>query len=140
MNVLRSLINRIFGNTQIFIIILSWFLIISGLLMIWKPDYARKSLAGRGFGIFKAYLVMLALFLGGFLVSAINRLNGFLALLVLIAGLLLLYKGFVFLQKTAAQKIGAWVEKIPLKYIKIYAVIQVLTGFVMQALRQRILF
>ena len=35
--------------------------------MLWKPEAARRSMAGKGFGIIKGYVLALALFLGRFI-------------------------------------------------------------------------
>lgn len=140
MPAIQWLLNKVFGNTQIFIIILSWFLMITGVLMLWKPESAAKSLAGRGFGIIKGYVLALVLFLGALLVSVTSKMSGILALIILIAGIVFLFKGFMYFQKNAAHKLNDWVGKVPVKYLKIYAVIQVITGIGMQLLRKRILF
>ena len=131
------LLNKVFGRTQIFIIILSWFLVITGLLMIWKPEAARRSMAGKGFGIIKGYVLALVLFLGALLISVMSKLNGFIALVALITGIVILFKGFMYFQKAAANKINAWVEKVPLKYLRIYAAIQIVIGIGMHILRRR---
>ena len=134
------LLNKVFGKTQIFIIILGWFLVITGLLMLWKPETARRSLASKGFGIIKVYALALAFFLGALLVSVMNRMSGIVALLALIAGIIILWKGFMFFQKTASERINSWVEKMPLKYLRVYAAIQVLIGIGMHIMRQRMIW
>jgi hypothetical protein len=67
LNTLRSLItkliNKVFGKTQVFIIILGWFLLATGLIMLWRPEWARRKLSGMGFGILKGYLLLLMIFL-----------------------------------------------------------------------------
>jgi hypothetical protein len=139
MAAIQWVLNKVFGKTQIFIIILSWFLVITGLLMIWKPEAARKSMAGKGFGIIKGYVLALALFLGALLVSVVAKKASFLAFILLIAGVVLLYKGFMYFQRVAARGINDWVEKVPLKYLRIYAAIQIIIGIGMHIARRRII-
>lgn len=140
MAAIRWLLDKVFGKTQVFIIILSWFLVITGLLMLWKPEAARRNMAAKGFGIIKGYVLALALFLGALLVSVMSKMSGILAFVILIAGIVILFKGFMFFQRTASSGINAWVEKVPLKYLRMYAAIQIVIGIGMHMVRQRILF
>jgi uncharacterized protein YjeT (DUF2065 family) len=137
MNVILSLLHKVFGNTQVFTIVLSWFLMITGALMMWKPEGAAKSLAGRGFFIIKGYILALFLFIGALLISVTSKMNGILALIILIAGIVFLFKGFFYFQKTAALKLNNWMAKVPLKYLRIFAAIQLVMGIGIQVIRGR---
>jgi predicted membrane channel-forming protein YqfA (hemolysin III family) len=136
----NKMINKLFGKTHIFVILLAWFLIITGIFMLWKPEKARKSLAGRGFGLIKGYLFIIAVFLGALLVGAANKLNGLLALAILVLGIVLLIKGYLFLKKKISNKIREWLEKVAITYLRGYAIIQIVIGIAMLALRERIFF
>jgi len=133
-----KVINKLFGRTRIFIIILGWFLLLTGIWMLLRPEKAKVSLAGQGFGIVKGYLLMLTLFVGMFLVSLSSKMSGVLSLLILIAGILLLVRAYFLLKKKAAHKITAWIQKVPIKYLKIYATIQTLIGALILILHRRI--
>jgi hypothetical protein len=137
MNVILSLLHRVFGDTRFFMMVLSWFLIITGALMLWRPEGAAKSLAGRGFFIIKGYILALFLFSGALLISVTSKMSGILALIILIAGIVFLFKGFFYFQKTAADKLNEWIAKIPPKYLKIFAAIQLITGIGIQVIRGR---
>jgi hypothetical protein len=137
MNVILSLLHKVFGNTQIFMTVMSWFLMITGALMLWKPEGAAKSLAGRGFFIIKGYILALFLFIGALLISVTSKMNGILALIFLIAGIVFLFKGFFYSQKTAALKLNDWMAKVPLKYLRIFAAIQLVTGIGIQVIKGR---
>ncbi|MFA6384898.1 MAG: hypothetical protein WCY10_05980 [Candidatus Omnitrophota bacterium] len=140
MAAIQWLFNKVFGQTQIFIIILSWFLVITGLLMLWKPESARRSMAGKGLSIIKGYVLALALFLGALLVSVMSKMSGLLAFVIFIAGSAFLLKGFLFFQKTAANNVNSWVGKVPLKYLRVYAAIQIALGVGMHIARSRMGF
>jgi len=133
-------INKLFGKTHIFIILLGWLLVITGILMLWKPEKARKSLAGQGFGLIKGYIFILAMFLGVLLISAANKLNGLLALVILIFGIVFLVKGYLFLKKKISNKIREWLQKVPIPYLRGYAVIQIAIGMAMLVFQKRIYF
>jgi hypothetical protein len=133
-------INKLFGKTHIFIILLGWFLIITGILMFWKPEKARQSLAGQGFGLVKGYIFILAMFLGSLLIAAANKLSGLLALVIMICGIILLIKGYLFLKKKISNKIQRWMQKVPITYLRFYAVIQTAIGLAMLVFQKRIYF
>ena len=131
-------VNFIFGKTRVFIYILGWFLVITGIIMFLNPEKARKKMAGQGFGQVKGYLLIIALLLGSLLVSAVNKISGILSMIILIAGIFLLFKGYFLLKRKAANKINAWVLKIPIRSLKIYSVIQIAVGALMLILQRRI--
>ncbi|MCX5702592.1 MAG: hypothetical protein NTW64_06450 [Candidatus Omnitrophica bacterium] len=133
-----KILNKLFGRTRIFILILGWFLLITGIWMLLQPEKAKKSLAGQGFGIFKGYLLLLALFAGMLLLSLSTKVSGVLSLLILVAGFFILIRAYFLLKKRAAHKISSWVEKVPIKYLKIYAAIQTIIGALMLLLHRRI--
>jgi len=109
-------------------------------MMLWKPEKARKSLAGQGFGLVKGYIFILAIFLGALLINAANKLNGLLALVILILGIVFLIKSYLFLKKKISNKIQEWMKKVPILYLRCYAVIQIIIGMAMLAFRKRIYF
>ncbi len=133
-------INKLFGKTHIFIVLLGWFLIITGIFMLWKPEKARRSLRRRGFRLIKGYILILILFLGVLLISAVNKLNGLLALLLLIVGIVLLIKGYLFLKKTVFRKIVQEMEKVSIKHLRGYALVQIAVGTMMLVFQKRIFF
>jgi hypothetical protein len=95
-------------------------------------------MAGQGFGQVKGYLLIIALLLGSLLVSAVNKISGILSMIILIAGIFLLFKGYFLLKRKAANKINAWVLKIPIRSLKIYSVVQIAVGALMLILQRRI--
>jgi hypothetical protein len=131
-------VNFIFGKTGLFIYILGWFLVITGLMMFLQPDKARRAVAQKGFGFIKGYLLIIVLLMGSMLVSFCNRLSGISSLVVLISGILFLTKAYFLLKKKTAAKINSWVSKVSAKGLKIYALIQVIVGAAMIFLQRRI--
>ncbi|MCE9680667.1 hypothetical protein LZP69_16225, partial [Shewanella sp. AS1] len=83
---------KIFGSTRIFVVILGWFLILTGVWMLLRPEHARKKFARQSFGYVKFYLLMLAFFLAAILVSISAKVSGILSLAVLCAGIFFLIK------------------------------------------------
>jgi hypothetical protein len=106
--------------------------------MLWKPLKAKIILARQGFGIVKGYLLILTLFLGSLLISLSNKISAVSALIILIVGIAALVKLYYRFKKKAAFKIAGWIEKVSIKYLKIYAVIQIFIGVLMLTLHRKI--
>jgi len=134
-NLFLKVINFLFGKTHIFITILGWFLIASGSIMLLFPEKARKKLIGMGFGQIKWVILVAAVFLISLLLSIGNKIGNTFAFLG-IAGVIFLY--FV-LKKKAQEKIRVYFAKIPVKFLRVFACIQIVIGILMLILSKRIL-
>lgn len=133
-----KLIDTLLGRTGFFITILGWFLLISGLWMLLNPGRAKRSLAGQGFMIIKGYLLMILIFLLTLLFSFYDKLGGMVSLNILIAIIILLAQAYYFLKKKAIVRMNNWVEKLSLKVLKSYAIIQIVIAILMLWLHKRI--
>jgi hypothetical protein len=51
-----------------------------------------------------------------------------------------LIKGYLFLKKKISNKIQQWMQKVPIPYLRGYAVIQTAIGMAMLILQKRIYF
>ena len=137
-NFFMKFVYKVFGSTRIFVIILAWFLILTGIWMFIKPERARRKFAMQSFGYVKFYLLMLALFLAAILVSVSAKISGVLSLAVLCAGIFFLVKGYFGFKKKAAQKINAWAQPLSVRTLKIYAAVQIAIGVLMLVLQRRV--
>lgn len=130
-----KLINLLFGKTRIFIIILAWFLIITGALFLAQPERARKKIVGYGFGFLKWPLLSLVVYAGMFLVSLGFKKSG---ILIASLGIIFIIWAYFFLKKKTYKKLEEQFAKIPIKFLKIFAVIQITVGALMLILQRRI--
>ena len=130
-----KVINFLFGKTHIFITILGWFLIASGAIMSLSPEKARNKLVGIGFGQIKGIILVIAVFLASLLLSLGNKIGNIFALLG-IAGVIFLY---FILKKKAHEKIKVHFAKIPVKFLRVFACVQIVIGALMLILSKRIL-
>jgi len=137
---LTTIFNKLFGRTTIFIVIIGWFLVFTGVWMLVSAQKARKRLAGQSFGYVKWYLRIMGLFLLMLLGSLSTKISGIFSLLVLIVGIMALVKGYLFLEKIASLKIKTWVENVPIHYLRVCALIQIVIGALMLLLHRRIWF
>ncbi len=138
MLIFKKIIFKVFGKTRIFIIILGWFLVITGLFMFFKPEKAKKTLTRQGFRIARFYITALVIFLIMFLISFGTENRGALPVIIMIAGIIILIKAYLLLKKKTLVKINTWAEKLPVKVLKIYAIVQTAVGIAMLIFQRRI--
>ena len=134
----NKLLNFLFGKTKIFIVILAWFLIITGAIFLVNPEKARKKLLSHGFGIFKGYLRIFVIYLAIVLLSLSTKTAvGFLKFLCFF-GVVLIVWSFFFLKKKIFVKLEGKFAKIPISALIVFAYIQILVGALMLIFQRRI--
>lgn len=136
-NFFRKLTNFLFGKMKFFAVILGWILIISGIIFLFKPERARNKMLGQGFGVIKGILVAIVIYVALLLLSFSGKTRGALSVLILLAALAVVI-AFFKLKKKIFLKLQEKFKKIPVKVLKIYAVIQIVIGLLMVFLRYRI--
>jgi hypothetical protein len=121
------------GRTGIFVFVLGWFLVISGVMMLAWPKRARAKMAGMGFGQIKGVLLLAFLFV----ISAVFSLSargGLLAAGAAVVGLALLYQKA---KKASRQKISEFMQRVPLHVLRWFACGQIALGAVMLFVQKR---
>lgn len=139
-NLFMKIIYKLFGRTRLLLILLGWFLIITGLLMYFRPKWARSKLTGHGFGILKGYMLIMALFAASFLLSFGSNVEGAFSKIVMIVGIIALIKAYFLLKKKLFKKVSSWTERLSEKALKNYAVVQVIIGVLMLIFQRRFFF
>jgi len=92
---------------------------------------------GQGFGIIKGFLVIIVIYLVLFLISLSGKAHGVLSVLILLAVLAVVF-AFFKLKKKTFLKLQEKFKKIPVKILRIYALIQIIVGILMVLLKYRI--
>ena len=133
-----KLINFLFGKTKIFIIILGWFLIITGAMFLARPEKARNKLISQSFGILKWPLFFLTLYVAMLFISLSSKVPGIASMLLIVAGIFIIIRAFIFLRKKALRKLTEQFAKVPIRMLKVFAGIQILVGLFMLFLQKRI--
>ncbi len=133
-----KLVNFIFGKTAIFVVILGWYLAITGILFLAKPDKARAKLGGCGFGIAKLNILIMCFFLWGILAKLSQALSGAVQTVVFLGGLAGVIALYFAARGAAKRKLTALAERIPLKMLVWFAWGQVVVGGLMVYLQRRL--
>lgn len=139
-NLFLKLFNFLLGKTVFFITILAWFLIITGALFLYRPERARRKLIGMGFGPAKLILVLAIIYVAGILITLSGKLSGILAFVLMIGTIIGSIRCYFLFKKKLHSKFVEWFAKVPIKHLKIFAVIQVLIGCLMLILKRRVWF
>ncbi len=137
-NLSFKLVNIIFGKTTIFVVLIGWYLVITGLLFLVKPDKARTSLVGSGFGIVKLNILLICFFLWGVFSKLSQALSGALQTIVFFGGLAGLIVLFFWARAAAKKKLAALAERLPIKVLLWFAWGQVVVGGLMVYLQRRL--
>ncbi len=133
---LFKLLNFILEKTKIFVIILGWFLVISGAFMLIWPERARRKLLGMGFGQIKWILLIIAFYL----VSLLSSISSNMGPNIFIVGVIAIIAAYFFFKKKTYNKIQGQFARIPIKALKVFAVIQIMLGAFMILFFRRIWF
>jgi len=111
-----------------FIKLLGWIWVITGIIFLIFPGMLRKRLQKKSIKRIRKFLFLIVISLSLLLISAAWKSQGALAKLVMILGIVGLFKGFFLLKAKAAEKIIEWFIKKPLIFFRIWAAAQVLIG------------
>ena len=130
--------NAVFGKTTIFIVIFGWFLAITGILFLAQPEKARKKLLGQGFRIIKGLIIVVLIYLVLMLLSLAGKISNGLISFILWIFIIGLIFGYFFFLKKVYKKLMEKFALIPMKALKIYAVIQIIVGALMVMWQKRI--
>lgn len=134
----KKLVDALLGRTKIFIIIFGWFLVATGVIMLLRPDKARKTLLGQGFGYVKWPMRILLVYLILLLLPLVFSAQAIWMQGLALAGIILSVAGFVIFKKKAYSKLSEWLYKVPIPYLKGYACLQIAVGALMLIFQRRI--
>jgi hypothetical protein len=137
-NLSFKLVNFIFGKTTIFVVIIGWYLVITGLLFLVNPDKARAKLASSGFGIVKLNILLICFFLWGILTKLSQALSGTLQTIVFFGGLVGLLVLFFWARAVAKKKLTVLANRLPIEVLTWFAWAQVVVGGLMVYLQRRL--
>jgi uncharacterized protein YjeT (DUF2065 family) len=133
-----KLANFIFGKTTIFVVIIGWYLVITGLLFLVNTEKARTRLVSSGFGIVKWNILLICFFLWGVLAKFSQSLSGTVQTIVFLGGLAGILILFFWARAAAKKKLTALVSRLSMKALKLFAGIQVVVGGLMVYLQRRL--
>jgi len=108
--------------------LLGWFWVITGIIFLFNPEYLRNRLKKKSIKKIRRIFFGIALILGLLLIKATWGVGGFLANIILICGIIAIIKAFFFLKAKAADSAIEWVLKQPRKYLRAWAVAQIIFG------------
>jgi len=133
-----KLVNFLFGKSKIFIIILGWFLVITGAIFLLNPQKARNKLLGHGLGFLKGPLLFITIYLVMLLISLGWNTQATVLKILSLLGAIIIVKLYFSLKKKTYQKLAEKFALIPMPVLKSFAYIQIVVGGLMLILQRRI--
>ena len=103
-----------FGKTNIFSIVLGWFLVITGTLFLVNPQKVRNALLNQSFGFIKSPLLLLTIFLVMFFISLFGKTSSVFLKILLIVTSVLVIKLLLSLKQKSYNVLTEKLAKIPI--------------------------
>ena len=103
--------------------------IMLGILFLLYPESLRKRLRKKALRKIRRYLFAGAITMGILLISTGWKYEGIFPKILVLVGVIAIIKGVFFLKSRAADKVTEWILKQPVILFKIFAVCQMIFGF-----------
>ncbi|NQT90904.1 MAG: hypothetical protein HQ558_06595 [Candidatus Omnitrophica bacterium] len=110
--------------------IIGYLWIMAGILFLAKPQILKNSLQRKSLKKLRKYFVLLSFFLGGLLISIGWKFHGIMAKVVLIVGIISVFKGAFLIKGKVADRTVEWFAPKPLIYFRIGACFYILLGVI----------
>lgn len=105
-----------------------YFFILTGVVFLLKPAILKKRLEKKTVKQAKKLLLAVLFFLSFLLISAGLKMQGVPAKIVIVLGVIGIFKAFFIFKAKAAEKIVGWFLGLPQAYFRAFALFQVLLG------------
>lgn len=106
-----------------------------GILFLIRPQMLKNRLLKKGLRRLRKYFILLALALGGLLIPIGFKFQGIFAKIVMILGILAIFKGFLLLNSKTSAAFMDWAAKLPLRYYRMGACFHIAIGVIILTLR-----
>ena len=105
--------------------------VVWGIMILIKPEILRKKLQTKGSKKLKKNLFLLTLFLSITLIIASLKASGLLPKVLLVLGIIGIFKAFIFLKSKASDKLIAFSANLSLTVYRVGGVLYVILGLCM---------
>jgi len=110
--------------------ILGWIWIVSGIIFFLKPIWFRDRIRKKSYKRIRGYLFAVALCVSVLLIKEVWGEPGILSKVIMIFGIIGIFKAFFFLKAKAADKLLEWFANSPLKVFRLFAALQITVGWI----------
>lgn len=115
--------------------ILGYLWIIAGVFFVLKPQILKNSIQRKSLKKLRKYFIFIAVLLGALLISVGWKLQGFLAKMIIVLGIISIFKGVFLLKAKVADKMIEWFAAKPLIFFRTGACFYILIGVIILLLR-----
>ena len=104
------------------------FFILLGILFLLFPESLRKRLRKKALRKIRRYLFAGGIALGILLISTGWKYEGLFPKILVLIGIIAIFKGVFFIKSKSADKVTEWILKQPVIFFKIFAACQIILG------------
>ena len=116
--------------------LLGWFWVITGIIFFLRPEMFRRRLQKKTVKKLKRYLFLITITLSICLIAAAWKTEGLLSKIIMVLGIIGIFKAFFLLKAKAAEKILQWFVKQPVVFFRFAACLQIIIGIIILRLHR----
>ena len=117
-------------------VLLGWFFIIIGVVFLLWPGLLRRRLQKKSMKYVRRALFLVTVPLAWFLIVTGLKYEGLLSKVLMVAGIIGIFKAFFLLKAKAAEKIIDWFLKRPAIFFRAAATFQIVLGIIILSLNK----
>ncbi len=108
--------------------IIGWIWIVTGVISLIKPEWLRKKLQKKTIRKLKWFFIGIAWVIGGMLINVAQNFSGIAYWAILIAGIIAIIKGFMFISGKTSDKLVDFFSVQPVSFLRVCAVVAIGAG------------
>jgi uncharacterized protein YjeT (DUF2065 family) len=108
--------------------IIGWFWVSSGVIFLIFPEFFRSLLKLKGYWKIKHWFFGIACLMGFLLIKATWDKPGLAAKVLMICGVIAIFKGVFYLKHKAAERLIEWITNQPQSNLRLWATAQIVFG------------
>ncbi len=110
--------------------IIGWLWIILGVISLIKPEFLKRRFQKKGLKKFRRIFFAIAFILGAYLISISWKIPGLLSKIVMLIGIVIVFKGLFLLKAKTTEKIVDWLSRQPLTYFRVGGLLYLIFGII----------
>ena len=116
--------------------ILGWMWIAGGVLFLWKPEWLRQKLKKKSLKSVRGVLFGFIMFVSILFIKGAWGVPGLLAKIVIVFGVIGVFKAFFMLKSKAAEILINWFVRQPVGFFRFAAAAQIVIGIILINVRR----
>ncbi len=115
--------------------ILGWMWALGGVCFLWQPEWLRSALKKKSIKTMRGILFGVIMFVSALFIKGAWGVPGVLAKIVVVFGVIGVFKAFFVLKAKAAEMVIQWFVRQPVWVFRAAAIVQLLVGIILLNVR-----